>query len=120
MKTLIHNYILKNRAFHILNILHYKSIFPKYLITVLLAKKMQFQTLILLALVGMTIALTTHQADRFSQWQTKHGIKFKTDEEQQFRKIIFQKKADDVDKHNANPKTSYKKGLNKFSHLTKE
>jgi len=82
--------------------------------------KTQYLICVLLALIGLASTLTSKQADRFSQWQAKFKIKTKSDSDLQYRKLIFNKKCEKIDKHNSDPSKSYKKGLNKFSHLTKE
>jgi activator of HSP90 ATPase len=55
----------------------------------------------------------------FQQWKAKHGQVF-SHEHDRFRLMIFQRNLREIEVHNAQANTTYTKGLNRFSALTRE
>ena len=77
--------------------------------------------LTLVTLVALaSISFYHHQSsdsNEFAEWKAEFGQTFSADEEE-FRKIIFTKQLEEINRHNSQPKKSYEKGINQFSHLT--
>lgn len=54
----------------------------------------------------------------FDQWKVEYGMAF-TPEQEEYRKMIFFHHLKEINAHNADPKQTYQKGVNQFTHLTK-
>ena len=55
--------------------------------------------------------------DDFNEWKQRFGVVF-AEEEEAFRKIIYLKNIEMIDKHNADDRHTYKMGVNQFTALT--
>ena len=58
----------------------------------------------------------THQDDYLS-WKTKYGYTW-TEQEDSYRRVIYQQNVEKVLKHNQDPTQTYKMGINQFTGLT--
>ncbi|XP_039622699.1 protein CTLA-2-alpha-like [Polypterus senegalus] len=59
----------------------------------------------------------------WTEWKTKHEKQYKTEEEENFRRILWEDNLRWIEQHNkeySEGKHTYTKGLNHFSDLTKE
>ncbi|XP_002977181.2 ervatamin-B [Selaginella moellendorffii] len=94
-----------------------------------MASNMIASTLILLVVVGATpfaiarpAALEDGRAleikNMFEDWAAKHGKSYSSDWEKARRLMIFSDTLAYIEKHNAQPNTTFTLGLNKFSDLT--
>jgi cathepsin L len=72
---------------------------------------------ILLASQNFTQTETT--SDQWSQWKLSEGVKFSEDLEQ-YRKLVFYRNYDTIERHNSHESNTFKMGLNQFSHLSVE
>lgn len=80
---------------------------------------MQFSFLSLLAIIASATALSSNlESYTFEKYVQEFGLKFPAEEIQE-RKALFQKELAEVIAHNAK-KTSYKRGINRFSALSAE
>lgn len=78
---------------------------------------------IVIFLLAITLALALDDPSddiSFDEYQTSNDINFSNSVEKRFREQVFNSKRSEIRKHNANPKNTYKKGINKFSHMSSE
>jgi len=59
-----------------------------------------------------------HYLKEFSNFKTKFGKSYQTEEEHQHRLNIFKTNLDNIEKHNTKSGSSYKQGVNQFTDLT--
>ena len=57
--------------------------------------------------------------DEWERWQGEYNMHF-NQEENIYRQSIFMRNIEEVVRHNSDPKRSYDKGINQFSHLSHE
>lgn len=62
---------------------------------------------------------TTPVSTEFETWKTEFGMQFSPSEEP-YRRMIFTQNLKEIASHNANPKHSYSKGTNQFTHLSQQ
>ena len=55
--------------------------------------------------------------DAFQEWKSKYNMKFEADEDS-FRRLIFNRNVETINKHNADETQTYKMGVNQFTGLT--
>lgn len=83
-------------------------------------KAWQITALILLA-AAVPLALYSNDSavpsQAFDQWKAESGLTF-TNEEEAFRRLIFTHNLEEIERHNADPTQTYKKGVNQFTHLS--
>jgi C1A family cysteine protease len=81
----------------------------------------------LLALIALSIGLL-HLAEigdqeenhGFSQFQVEYQKKYLREGEEQYRKQVFLKNVQNINKHNSDPQQTYTQGVNQFTDLTPE
>lgn len=61
----------------------------------------------------------TDSQDDYLQWKERYGHKWSV-EEDTYRRLIYLKNVEIINKHNSDPSQTYKKGINQFTALTKE
>ena len=76
--------------------------------------------IIIIFLLSATLVLSLDDDISFDEWQVASEVKFSNVVEKKYREKIFNSKKAEIKKHNANPVNTYKKGLNKFSHMNSE
>ncbi|CAM6006364.1 unnamed protein product [Sphagnum balticum] len=81
-------------------------------------------TKIIVVLVALLTAATlfyttTQNKDEYLQWKEKFGFKWTT-EEDAYRRLIYLKNVDIINKHNTDTTQTYKMGINQFTGLTDE
>lgn len=82
-------------------------------------KNWQSVILILLAASSLYFLHTRPAASpEFEQWKIEYRMNF-TPEQEEYRKMIFFNQLKEINAHNADPKQTYQKGVNQFTHLTK-
>jgi len=84
---------------------------------------MTSKLLTLLLLAGITSVFlysTSHQkhAIKFDEWASSNGKTYESDVERVYREKIFSDNLVTIEKHNADPAQTYKKGVNQFTDLT--
>lgn len=74
---------------------------------------------VVLALLSATALYysAAERKDSFQEWKQQFGMSFRQEEES-YRRMIFLKNVDIIEKHNADHTQTYKMGLNQFSALT--
>jgi len=76
--------------------------------------------IIIIFLLSATHVLSLNEDVSFDEWQTINNVKFPNVVEKKYRQEIFYKIKAEIKAHNADPTNTYKKGLNKFSHMSSE
>ena len=59
------------------------------------------------------------KGDPFQEWKSQHGVSWAPQEEA-YRRLVFEKNFLDIERHNADPFQTYKKGVNQFTIYTQE
>ena len=59
------------------------------------------------------------KGDPFQEWKSQHGVSWAPQEEA-YRRLVFEKNFLDIERHNADPFQTYKKGVNQFTVFTQE
>ena len=59
------------------------------------------------------------KGNAFSDWKSQHGVSWAPQEEA-YRRLIFEKNLLEIERHNADPSQTYKKGVNQFTVYTQE
>ena len=81
-------------------------------------KQWQIVALALLAVVSLYFyGQQVDGAEEYESWKVDFGKNFDRNEEP-FRKIIFLNNLKEIKEHNSDPKQTFLKGTNQFSHLT--
>lgn len=71
------------------------------------------------AVIGGIYFATQENNSEFEQWKLKFGAKF-SESENAYRKLIFKRNVDIINKHNQNKARTYDMGINQFTALTDE
>ena len=79
-------------------------------------KSALFATLLSIAAVSIMIVEKSNTVDAFAQWKSEFGVP----SEEAYRRMIFEKNVERIEKHNADSSKSYKMGVNQFSIFTEE
>lgn len=56
----------------------------------------------------------------FLQWRLKYGVTITSFTERKLRELIYNANKAAINEHNANPSSTYSKGVNRYSHLTRD
>ena len=75
---------------------------------------------IIIFLLTITLAMSLDDDISFDDWQTENNVKFSNVVEKKYREKVFNAKKAEIKEHNKNPANTYKKGLNKFSHMSSD
>lgn len=70
--------------------------------------------LVALALVAVYFTSQETKVDAFKEWQAQYGVNW-APEEEAYRRIIFMKNLENINKHNADPTQTYQMGVNQFT-----
>ena len=81
-------------------------------------KKVLFVLITLLAASAVYFT-AEKQTDSYLIWKEKFGYKW-TQEEDTFRRLIFNKNIETIEKHNADSTQTYKMAVNQFTGLTEK
>lgn len=75
----------------------------------------------LAALIAGAVYLSTTESKdtAFEEWKSKYGVNWAASEEE-YRRIIFMKNIEVINRHNADSTQSYKMGVNQFTAMTDE
>lgn len=75
----------------------------------------------LVALIAGAVLFQTQESSSsaFEQWKAQYGANWSQDEEH-YRRIIFERNLEVIEKHNSDSTQTYKMGINQFSTLTDE
>lgn len=76
--------------------------------------------IVIIFLLAVTQVMSLDDDISFDEWQTINNMKFLNVAEKRYREKLFNAKKAEIREHNKNPANTYKKGLNKFSHLSSE
>ena len=76
-------------------------------------------TLVVLIAAAAYFSVQETQTSTFEQWKVKYGSNWDNSEEY-YRRAIFEKTLQEVERHNADATQTYKKALNQFSALTQD
>jgi hypothetical protein len=79
-------------------------------------KYWQVSAVLVLALVALRQIGEVDKLDEFEDWKVQFGMRFEAEEEA-FRRMTFMRNLEEINRHNADSKQSYKKGVNQFTHL---
>ena len=74
-----------------------------------------------LATIALLIFYNSNEqkGDAFQDWKSQHGVSWAPQEEA-YRRLIFEKNIIEIERHNADPSQTYKKGVNQFTVFTQE
>ncbi|MCL4144816.1 UNVERIFIED_CONTAM: hypothetical protein GTU68_060927 [Idotea baltica] len=70
-------------------------------------------------IAGAIVFQNTSTSSAFDDWKANYGANWSQDEEQ-YRKIIFERNVEIIEKHNSDASNTYKMGINQFSAITDE
>lgn len=76
--------------------------------------------LLLLSALALASASVPTFKSQFEAFEYQHGKSYSDSAERVKRFSIFMKNLKEIEEHNRNPKSSYKKALNKFADMTQE
>lgn len=76
--------------------------------------------LVAIATFGAYMAIPDAKLSPFEEWKQTFSPHGWTASEQNYRKLIFQRNLETINKHNEDPYQSYKMGVNQFTIYTKE
>jgi len=71
------------------------------------------------ALIAGAVLLSTqtNKSTAFEEWKSKYGANWAQGEEE-YRRVIFERNVEQINKHNADPSQTYKMGVNQFTAMT--
>lgn len=84
-----------------------------------MSKTLAFIALAALIAGAVYMSASTSKDTAFEQWKAQYGANWASTEEE-YRRIIFTKNVQEINRHNADPSQTYKKGINQFTALTQE
>ena len=76
----------------------------------------------LLVMLGLSLFAANHgssSSGRFEEWKQQYGVNWGV-EEDSYRRMVFERNLDAMERHNADETQTYKMGINQFSALTDE
>jgi len=76
----------------------------------------------LAALTLLVVLISTPQqenTDAFQEWKAQYGVNW-APEQEAYRRLIFIKNYQAIEKHNANPHNTYQMGVNQFTVYSEE
>lgn len=76
--------------------------------------------LIALAATAAYLAGQESKNSAFETWKQTYGAKYDSPVEEHYRRIIFERNVEIIEKHNADSTQTYKMGINQFTALTDE
>lgn len=79
-------------------------------------------TLIALAALiagAVYISTQTNKDSAFDEWKSQYGANWAPSEEE-YRRVVFQRNVDKINKHNSDKTQTYKMGINQFTAMTQE
>jgi len=84
-----------------------------------MGKEIIVASFIALAVLAVYYSANESKIDAFEEWKGKFGVTWAAEEEA-YRRLIFEKNAVAIEKHNADSTKTYKRGINQFSIYTDE
>jgi hypothetical protein len=79
--------------------------------------KTHFVVLATLTTIAILLFTKGFKDDAFANWKVEFNVNF-VDAEDQYRRIIFNRNVEKINKHNADPSQTYKMGINQFTAMT--